>query len=553
MQDVFVDGYVDMAIFQSTYLTDLYMEASTPPSATASHCSRSTRTGSSSTAPWDPRDGEAGLEALEENVERVGLKGVKLYTAEWRRGLARVEPRRPEAVAATWRSARSWASRTSTPTRARRSGRWTRTLSTWPTSTTRPPTSRTSTSSSSTSGMPRIEDFCCMAVQEPNVYGGLAVVIGALMHARPKFFAKVHGRAAVLGRRGQADLRQRLRHLAPEVAGRGLRRLATARATTHSPTIQLTTATKKKILGLNAAKLYDIEVPAEFQLAGRGRRLRPPRTPQLGSVDRRRGTGVTARRRGTGRARHGARPRAGRAVTSLGFVDFVRRVGGGGGDVRLRLPTYFCAPNFAFLMVADAHDAVSARARAFGGRRSMLEDHFASDEINGGVAARAGFVQSFDGQAEAELDELRRISSARRCWPPRPGLPAAARGGTRRRTSSPCSPSATCPRRRTGNGSARAGPSWACRRATTRRCWWIRAAARRSASRRCPCTSARPADRDQPAGQRRSAAAGCCASATRPSELARRRTDEGCPLARLPSAARGRGGAGADRDRVRST
>jgi hypothetical protein len=29
---------------------------------------------------------------------------------------------------------------------------------------------------------------------------------------------------------------------------------------------RVTTATKKKILGLNAAKLYDIEVPVEFQL-----------------------------------------------------------------------------------------------------------------------------------------------------------------------------------------------------------------------------------------------------------------------------------------------
>jgi len=29
---------------------------------------------------------------------------------------------------------------------------------------------------------------------------------------------------------------------------------------------KLTTATKKKILGLNAAKLYDIPVPAEYQL-----------------------------------------------------------------------------------------------------------------------------------------------------------------------------------------------------------------------------------------------------------------------------------------------
>ena len=29
---------------------------------------------------------------------------------------------------------------------------------------------------------------------------------------------------------------------------------------------RVTTATKKKILGLNAAKLYDIDVPVEFQL-----------------------------------------------------------------------------------------------------------------------------------------------------------------------------------------------------------------------------------------------------------------------------------------------
>ena len=32
-----------------------------------------------------------------------------------------------------------------------------------------------------------------MAVQEPNVYAGCSVVIGALMHARPKFFARVMG------------------------------------------------------------------------------------------------------------------------------------------------------------------------------------------------------------------------------------------------------------------------------------------------------------------------------------------------------------------------
>jgi metal-sulfur cluster biosynthetic enzyme len=93
-------------------------------------------------------------------------------------------------------------------------------------------------------------------------------------------------------------------------------------------------------------------------------------------------------------------------ITSLGFVTSCTVSAAGEARVYLRLPTYFCAPNFAFLMVADAYDAVSA----ISGVRStevVLEDHFASDAINGGVAARAGFAQSFDGEAVGELGELR--------------------------------------------------------------------------------------------------------------------------------------------------
>jgi metal-sulfur cluster biosynthetic enzyme len=93
-------------------------------------------------------------------------------------------------------------------------------------------------------------------------------------------------------------------------------------------------------------------------------------------------------------------------ITSLGFVASAAVSPAGDAEVRLRLPTYFCAPNFAFLMVADAYDAVSALP---GVRRTevVLEDHFASDAINGGVAARAGFAQSFDGEAVGELHQLR--------------------------------------------------------------------------------------------------------------------------------------------------
>src|SRR5580693_10785309 len=93
-------------------------------------------------------------------------------------------------------------------------------------------------------------------------------------------------------------------------------------------------------------------------------------------------------------------------ITSLGFVASCTVSADGDAEVRLRLPTYFCAPNFAYLMVADAYDAVSALP---GVRVTtvVLEDHFASDAINDGVAAHAGFVQSFDGEAVAELDGLR--------------------------------------------------------------------------------------------------------------------------------------------------
>jgi metal-sulfur cluster biosynthetic enzyme len=93
-------------------------------------------------------------------------------------------------------------------------------------------------------------------------------------------------------------------------------------------------------------------------------------------------------------------------ITALGFVASAEMTDDGAVEVHLRLPTYFCAPNFAYLMVADAYDALSM---VDGARRVevVLDDHFAADAINDGVAARAGFVGSFAGEAVDELDSLR--------------------------------------------------------------------------------------------------------------------------------------------------
>ena len=93
-------------------------------------------------------------------------------------------------------------------------------------------------------------------------------------------------------------------------------------------------------------------------------------------------------------------------VTTLGFVASCEVSDDAVATVHLRLPTYFCAPNFAFLMVADAYDAVSA-VPGVSQAVVVLDDHFASDVINQGVAARAGFADSFGSLAEGGLETLR--------------------------------------------------------------------------------------------------------------------------------------------------
>ena len=94
-------------------------------------------------------------------------------------------------------------------------------------------------------------------------------------------------------------------------------------------------------------------------------------------------------------------------ITDLDFVATCTVSGDGVASVHLRLPTFFCAPNFSFLMVADAFDAVSA---VDGVTRAeiVLDDHHASAEINSGWPRTPGSSRRSPGEAEAELDELRR-------------------------------------------------------------------------------------------------------------------------------------------------
>ena len=96
-------------------------------------------------------------------------------------------------------------------------------------------------------------------------------------------------------------------------------------------------------------------------------------------------------------------------ITSLRFVTSCEVTPDGDVEILLRLPTPQCAPNFAYLMAADARDA----ARRVSGVRRVavrLEDHYTGDEINAAIARGEGFAGAFPGETDDDrLDALRSL------------------------------------------------------------------------------------------------------------------------------------------------
>ena len=99
-------------------------------------------------------------------------------------------------------------------------------------------------------------------------------------------------------------------------------------------------------------------------------------------------------------------PELDESVTELGFVTAVTVDDEGGVRIGFRLPTYWCAANFAFLMADDLCRAV--RVLPWVGSVSLnLQDHVYADKINHGVAAGLSFQETFAGEAEGNLDQVR--------------------------------------------------------------------------------------------------------------------------------------------------
>lgn len=100
-------------------------------------------------------------------------------------------------------------------------------------------------------------------------------------------------------------------------------------------------------------------------------------------------------------------PELDESLVKLGFIDRVE-VDGLDVTVAFKLPTYWCAPNFAYLMAAD----LRTRVQAIPGVRSiriLLEDHCTEDEVSSSINTGKSFLEAFPNEAEDNLEELRLI------------------------------------------------------------------------------------------------------------------------------------------------
>ncbi len=94
-------------------------------------------------------------------------------------------------------------------------------------------------------------------------------------------------------------------------------------------------------------------------------------------------------------------------VTDMGFIEAVAITGPGLVAVSFRLPTYWCSPNFAFLMAEGIKREVEMLPWV-DTATVTLEDHMAAAEMNAAINAGASFASVFAAlQPDQDLHELR--------------------------------------------------------------------------------------------------------------------------------------------------
>ena len=259
VKDLFEDGPDDIAIFQPTYLKDFYKTGFNTLEQNnvlkQKYPDRFILNGA-----FDPRDGEGGLEALEAQAETYKLKGVKLYTAEWKgdsRGYKLSDPAAYKYLE-----------------KAEKLGIKNIHVHKGPTII---PLDRDAFDVADIDhcatdfpnlnfivehcGLPRLDDFCWIAVQESNVYGGLAVVL-PFIHSRPGYFAKVISELLFWLGEDRILFGSDYGIWTPQWLVDRFMNFELPEDVMRETGKELTLDIKKKILGGNAARLYGVDVEA---------------------------------------------------------------------------------------------------------------------------------------------------------------------------------------------------------------------------------------------------------------------------------------------------
>jgi len=260
VRDLFVDGPVDVAIIQPTYLKDFYTNGFNTTEQNAviarQHPDRFILNGA-----FDPRDGELALEYIHYLKETFNIQGVKLYTAEWKG------------------ASKGWKLNDADAYRCfelcDKLGIRNIHIHKGPTIT---PLNKDSFDVQDVDyaatdfqnlnfivehvGLPRLDDFCWIAVQEANVYGGLAVAM-PFMHARPRYFAEVIAELLFWLGPDRLIFASDYAIWTPRWLVEKFMAFELPEDIARERGVDLTLDIKKKILGLNAARLYGLDVEAQ--------------------------------------------------------------------------------------------------------------------------------------------------------------------------------------------------------------------------------------------------------------------------------------------------
>ncbi|MBX0298008.1 amidohydrolase family protein [Haloarcula nitratireducens] len=261
-EDLFGNAAADMAIFQPTYLTDFYDEGFNTIEQNAElaeeYPERFVLNGT-----FDPRDGEDGLEYLEHQKEQYDIEGVKVYTAEWRGESKGWRLDSEESFEFLEKCAELGIDKIHA-----HKGPTIRPLN-------RDAFDVADIDDAASSfpdldfvvehvGLPRLDDFCWIAAQEPNVYGGLAVA-APMVQNRPRKFGEIMGELLYWLGEDRIIFGSDYALWNPDWLVDMMMNAELTDEQQDEYGVELTTDVMKKIMGENIAELYDIDIEEKKQ------------------------------------------------------------------------------------------------------------------------------------------------------------------------------------------------------------------------------------------------------------------------------------------------